>query len=139
MTQCRSFLVVAGVSCALSTGCVRISSTTIAAGAPPSTHSDSVNVFITRPPAAYSEVAVLRAHRFLVSDSKVLAALRKRAAALGANGILLLNAANAATQTHTGAGVIIGGRNNGNVIVGNATTEIDEFERAVAIRWGERQ
>jgi len=87
----------------------------------------------------YSEVAVLRAHRFLVSDSKVLAALRKRAAALGANGILLLNAANAATQTHTGAGVIIGGRNNGNVIVGNATTEIDEFERAVAIRWGERQ
>jgi hypothetical protein len=121
------------------TACLRISYTTLAT--PPSTtlRADSVRVFITKPPEAYTEVAVLKAHRFLVTDAKVLSGLRQTAADLGANGILLVNAANAATQTHTGTAVIIGGKNNGNVVVGNGKTEVDEFEKAVAIRWSREQ
>ena len=130
-------VVVAASIAALSslTACLRISTTTIATPSGATVRADSVRVFITRPPDAYTEVAVLKAHRFLVSDTKVLSGLRQKAAELGANGILLVNAANAATQTHTGTAVIIGGRNNGNVVVGNGKTEVDEFEKAVAIRW----
>ena len=134
----RTIIAVSTAALSSLTACVRISSTTIAAVPPTAVRADSVRVFITKPPQAYTEVAVLKAHRFLVTDSKVLSALRRKAAELGANGILLVNAANAATQTHTGAAVIIGGRDNGNVVVGNAKTEVDEFEKAVAIRWSIR-
>ena len=121
------------------TACLRISSTTIAAPPAMAVRADSVRVFITKPPEDYMEVAVLKAHRFLVTDSRVLSALRQKAADLGANGILLVNAANAATQTHTGTAVIIGGKGSGNVVVGNGKTEVDEFEKAVAIRWSRAQ
>ena len=134
----RMIIAISAATLSSLTACVRVSSTTIASTPSTAVRTDSVRVFITKPPQPYTEVAVLKAHRFLVTDSKVLAALRRKAADLGANGILLVNAANAATQTHTGAAVIIGGKDNGNVVVGNAKTEVDEFEKAVAIRWSVR-
>jgi hypothetical protein len=136
---CRFVAAVSVAALSSLTACVRISSTTIAVAPPATVRADSVRVFVTKPPETYAEVAVLKAHRFLVTDAKVLSALRQKAADLGANGILLVNAANAATQTHSGAAVIIGGRDNGNVVVGNAKTEVDEFEKAVAIRWSAKQ
>jgi hypothetical protein len=124
---------VAAVLLFSSAACVRVSSTTLAA--PVGMYNpDSVKVFaVTRPPE-YTELALLRAHRFLVSDTKVLDALKKRAAQMGANGILLINAANSGTESHSGSGVILGGRNAGNVVVGNGETTVDAFERAIAIR-----
>ena len=95
---------------------------------------DSVRVFAVNRPPQYTELAILRTHRFLVSDTKVLDALKKRAAQLGANAILLINAENSGTQSHSGTGVIVAGRNAGNVIVGDGETKIDAFERAIAIR-----
>src|SRR4051794_9052146 len=82
-----------------SSGCVHISTTPIASGRP-AISTDSVQVFATRTPTEYKELAVLRAHRFLVSDRKTLAALRREAADLGADGILLINAASSGTQHH---------------------------------------
>jgi cytidylate kinase len=122
------------VAVALSTSaCVRISSTSLA----PSVgmyNPDSVRVFAVNRPPEYTELAILRTHRFLVSDTRVLEELKKRAAQVGANAILLINAANSATQSHSGSGVIITGRDAGNVVIGDAETKIDAFERAVAIR-----
>jgi hypothetical protein len=94
---------------------------------------DSVRVFATQSPGEYTEVAVLRTHRFLVSDGRVLGALRERAARLGANGLLLLNTRGSGGVHGTGTGVIIGGRNTGQVVTGSVDTNVDEFERAVAI------
>jgi hypothetical protein len=34
--------------------------------------------------------------------------------------------------------VIIGGRNSGQVVAGSVDTNVDEFERAVAIRYAKR-
>ena len=62
-------------------------------------------------------------------------ALRRQAAALGANGIMLLNTRGDGSRTTSGSGIIVGGPNSGSVIVGNGTSEVDSFERAVAIRW----
>ncbi len=116
------------------TACVRVSTTRLApADAPVPT--DSVRVFATQSPGEYSELAVLRARRFLASDSRVLSALRKRAARLGANGLLLLNTRGPGGVRGSGTGVVIGGPRNGEVVVGNVQTEVDEFERAVAIRY----
>lgn len=135
MSKRRSIAVTgSGLLLASVLACVRVSSTRLAPSTEPAVERDSVTVFVTHPPATYTELAVLRAHRFLASDGKVLAALRKEASKVGANGLVLLNA-NAGTQRHSGTGVIIGGQNNGGVVVGNATTEVDVFERAVAIRW----
>lgn len=114
--------------------CVRVSTTALA----PSVgmyNPDSVRIFAVRQPPEFTELALLRAHRFLVSDTKVLDALRKRAAQLGANGLLLINTANSGTQSHSGSGVIISGQNAGGIVVGNADTKVDAFERAIAIRF----
>jgi hypothetical protein len=57
------------------------------------------------------------------------------AAAVGANGILLVNAAGSGTQQHSGVGVILGGKGAGSTVVGSGETTTDAFERAIAIRW----
>ena len=64
------------------TGCVHISTTPLA-NSGPAISPDSVQVFATKTPTEYKELAVLRAKRFLVSDKKTLAALRKEAAEMG--------------------------------------------------------
>ena len=115
-----------------STGCVHISTTPFG-GARPAIAPDSVQVFATQTPSEYKEVAVLRAKRFLVSDRKTLDALRKEAAKLGADGILLLNAAHSGTQHHESTGVIWT-RRRPDVVSSSTTTKIDAFERAVAIK-----
>ncbi len=118
----------------VATGCVRVSTTRLTRASAP-VSSDSVRVFATQTPGDYTELAVLRAHRFLARDSQVLRALRERAARLGANGLLLLNTRGSGGVRGSGTGVVIGGPRNGEVVVGNVQTEVDEFERAVAIRW----
>ena len=132
----RSPVVLALVMLSLG-ACVRVSSTRIAQsqGAVP---MDSVRVFATQSPGEYTELAVLRSHRFLVSDARVLNALREHAARLGANGLLLLNTRGSGGVHGTGTGVIIGGRNSGQVVTGSVDTNVDEFERAVAIRYAKR-
>jgi len=129
----RALFVAALASLSLS-ACVRVSTTRLAS-AGPSISTDSVRVFATQSPPEYVELAVLRAHRFLARDSQVLRALRERAARLGANGLLLLNTRGPGGVRGSGTGVIIGGRNDGQVVVGNVETNVDEFERAVAIRY----
>lgn len=132
----RSPVVLALVMLSLG-ACVRVSTTRIAqsqAAVP----VDSVRVFATQSPGEYTELAVLRSHRFLVSDTRVLNALREHAARLGANGLLLLNTRGSGGVHGSGTGVIVGGRNAGQVITGNVDTNVDEFERAVAIRYGKR-
>ncbi|MDF2771874.1 MAG: hypothetical protein K0S86_1368 [Geminicoccaceae bacterium] len=120
---------------ALSSGaCVRVSTTRLTS-AGPALPADSVRVFATQTPGEYTELAVLRARRFLARDSQVLRALRERAARLGANGLLLLNTRGSGGMRGSGTGVIIGGPSDGHVIVGNVETEVDDFERAVAIRY----
>lgn len=116
----------------VSGGCVHVSTTPIAAPRAPIA-PDSVQVFATQKPSEYKELAVLRAKRFLVSDKKTLAALRREAAELGADGILLVNAANSGTQHQDGTGVIWSDRQP-RVISTSSTTRIDAFERAVAIK-----
>ena len=119
------------------TACVRVSTTRIAP-ASSSVPTDSVRVFATQSPGEYQELAVLRAHRFLARDSQVLNALRERAARLGANGLLLLNTRGSGGVRGSGTGVVIGGPRDGEVVVGNVQTNVDEFERAVAIRYKAR-
>ena len=127
-------LIVAALALLPSAACVRVSTTRLTtAGAP--LPSDSVRVFATQTPGEYTELAVLRARRFLARDSHVLRALRERAARLGANGLLLLNTRGTGGVRGSGTGVIIGGSGDGQVVVGNVQTEVDDFERAVAIRY----
>lgn len=121
----------------VASGCVRVSTTRIGP-AESSVPADSVRVFATQSPGEYTELAVLRAHRFLARDAHVLRALRQRAADLGANGLLLLNTRGAGGVRGSGTGVVIGGPRDGQVVVGNVQTEVDEFERAVAIRYRPR-
>jgi hypothetical protein len=133
----RRALVAIALACVSATACVRVSTTRLtSAGA--SVPVDSVRVFATQSPGEYTELAVLRAHRFLARDAKVLDALRSRAARLGANGLLLLNTRGAGGVRGSGTGVVIGGPRAGEVVVGNVQTEVDEFERAVAIRYRSR-
>ena len=117
--------------------CVRVSATRLAP-ATTSIPADSVRVFATQSPAEYQELAVLRARRFFAGDAKVVRALRERAGRLGANGVLLLNTRGAGGVRGSGTGVVIGGPRAGEVIVGNVETNVDEFERAVAIRFTPR-
>lgn len=119
------------------TACVRVSTTRIAP-AGTSVPVDSVRVFATQSPPDYTELAVLRAHRFLARDAHVLNALRTSAAKLGANGLLLLNTRGAGGVRGSGSGVVIGGPRDGEVVVGNVQTDVDEFQRAVAIRYRSR-
>ena|SRR5215207_7973738 len=120
-----------------SAACVRVSTTRIAP-AQASVSTDSVRVFATQSPGEYTELAVLRARRFLARDSQVLNALRRRAAQLGANGLLLLNTRGSGGVRGSGTGVVIGGPRAGEVVTGSVRTEVDEFERAVAIRYRPR-
>jgi len=60
--------------------------------------------------------------------------LRERAAALGANGLLLVNAENSATQQHEGTAVIWSPGSKPSAVMGRGSTSIDEFEKAIAIR-----
>jgi hypothetical protein len=129
--QSRSLVAIIAIALA-STACVRVSTTRIAPAQRP-VDTDSVRVFATQSPGEYTELAVLRARRFLASDSRVLTALRKRAAQLGANGLLLLNTRGSGGMRGTGTGVVIGGPRSGDMVVGNVETQVDEFERAVAI------
>ena len=121
----------------LASACVRISTTRLGEPASPELPVDAVRVFATNAPANYTEVAVLKSHRFFANDSKVLDALREQAAKLGANGVLLLNTRGSGSSQHSGSGVIIGGRADGGVIVGSGTSKVDDFERAVAIRYSD--
>ena len=126
----RPFVVVLALA---ATACVRVSATQLEPGHA-SVAPDSVRVYVTRTPEAYTEIAVLRTHRFLVSDAKVLDALRRRAARLGADGILLLNPRTVGSSTTSGSGVVIRADAEPAVVVGSSETKVDEFERAVAIR-----
>jgi hypothetical protein len=121
----------------LTVGCVRVSATRLAP-AGPATAADSVRVFATQLPGDYTELAILRVHRFLVRDQHVVRALRRRAAQLGANGLLLLNTRGAGGVRGSGTGVVIGGPHDGTVVVGNVQTDVDDLERAVAIRYRPR-
>ena len=134
--QCRALVAITLVSL-VATACVRVSTTRIAP-ATSSVPTDSVRVFATQSPGEYQEVAVLRVHRFLARDSHVLNALRHRAARLGANGLLLLNTRGDGGVRGSGTGVVIGGPRDGEVVFGTMQTDVDEFERAVAIRYRTR-
>ena len=125
------------LGCVSATACVRVSTTRLAT-AQASVPTDSVRVFATQSPGDYTELAVLRAHRFLARDTQVLSALRSRAARLGANGLLLLNTRGSGGVRGSGTGVVVGGPRAGEVVVGNVQTDVDEFERAVAIRYQPR-
>jgi uncharacterized protein YbjQ (UPF0145 family) len=115
-----------------SSGCVNVSTTPFG-DIGPAVSPDSVQVFATRVPAEYKEVAILRADRVLANDKKVLAALRREAAKLGANGILLINLPNSGTRQHGGTGVIIS-QGKADVVAASGETTVDAFEKAVAIR-----
>ena len=132
----RSPVVLALVMLSLS-ACVRVSTTRIGQ-TQASVPVDSVRVFATQSPGDYTELAVLRSHRFLASDSRVLNALREQAARLGANGLLLLNTRGSGGVHGTGTGVVIAGRGSGQVVTGSVDTDVDEFERAVAIVYKSR-
>jgi len=119
------------------TACVRVSTTRLAP-ATTAIHSDSVRVFATQSPGEHQELAVLRTRRFLASDSRVLTALRRHAAGLGANGLLLLNTRGSGGVQDSGTGVVIGGPRDGEVIVGSVQTNVDELQRAVALRYTRR-
>ena len=119
------------------TACVRVSTTRLAP-ATTAIHSDSVRVFATQSPGEHQELAVLRTRRFLASDSRVLTALRRHAAGLGANGLLLLNTRGSGGVQDSGTGVVIGGPRDGEVIVGSVQTNVDEIQHAVAIRYTRR-
>ena len=119
------------------TACVRVSTTRLAP-ATTAIHSDSVRVFATQSPGEHQELAVLRTRRFLASDSRVLTALRRHAAGLGANGLLLLNTRGSGGVQGSGTGVVIGGPRDGEVIVGSVQTNVDEIQHAVAIRYTRR-
>ena len=118
------------------TACVRVHSTPLASTPYPAVPADSVRLFALNPPAKYTEVAIMSTQRIFGSDRKAVAALREKAGRLGANGVLLLNP-RAAVLGNSGpnVGVIVGGKNPSTVIVGDQGNEIDEFGRAVAIRY----
>lgn len=118
-------------------GCTYVRSTPLAAARYPAVPADSVRLFATNTPARYVEVAMLRVEGLLTTDARSARALREKAAKLGANGIILLNARAVATHGGPNVGVIVGGSKGGSstVIVGDGDHEVKEFERAVAIRY----
>ena len=119
------------------TACVRVHSTPLASVPLPPVPADSVRVFALNAPAKYTEIAMMRVNGFFTSDKKSVRALREKAGAMGANGVILLNP-RAAVLGNSGPdiGVIIGGKHPSSVIVGESDNDdIDEFKRAVAIRY----
>ena len=135
MTRClRPVLTAAAL---IVTACVRVHSTPLASVPLPPVPADSVRLFALNAPAKYTEIAMMRVDGFFSSDKKAVSALRKKAAAMGANGVILLNP-RAAVLGNSGPniGVIVGGRHPSTVIVGDGDNdEIDEFKRAIAIRY----
>ncbi|NUQ21859.1 MAG: hypothetical protein HOQ09_12995 [Gemmatimonadaceae bacterium] len=100
--------------------------------------ADSVRFFATNVPTKYVEIAMMRVEAIVSSDRRSARALREKAAKMGANGIILLNARGAVARGGgTNVGVIIGGKNGSSTaIVGDGDdAELKEFERAVAIRY----
>lgn len=129
-------LLTALLGAATATACVHVATTPLGAGRGlPPVPADSVRVFATQAPAAYTELALLRTERplSLASDRRALRALRQQAGQLGANGVLLLNPRNAASTHGDVRGIILGRRTG--VFSGQVDTEVDEVERAVAIRY----
>ena len=122
---------------ALAGACARVRATPLAAVSYPAVSPDSVRFFATNAPAKYVEIAMLRTQVFLAGDAKSARALREKAARLGANGIILLNARAVSTRGGPNVGVILGGAKDGSsaVVLGDGDQEVKEFERAVAIRY----
>jgi hypothetical protein len=121
----------------LATACVRVHSTPLASVPLQPVPADSVRLFALNAPAKYTEIAMMRVDGFLASDKKSVRALRQKAGAMGANGIILLNP-RAAVLGNSGPniGVILGGKHPSTVIMGDGDNDaIDEFKRAVAIRY----
>jgi len=113
---------------------VRVAATPLTPGAAYApVPADSVRLFVTRAPARYTELALLKADGFFPQrDAKRLRALRERAGQLGANGLLLLGTQ--APASVDVSGVVVGGPASGSVLVGQAGGAEDET-RAVAIRY----
>jgi hypothetical protein len=120
---------------ASASACVRVSTTPLGAAALPAVAADSVRVFATLAPPSYTEVAVLRATRVLRGGPAALRALRAEAGRLGANGLLLLNTRAAASGSAAVSGVVVGGPEAGGVVTGRTVGDVDDFARAVAIRF----
>lgn len=121
----------------LAGACVHVRATPLAAVSYPAVSPDSVRFFATNHPSKYVEIAMLRAEVIFAGDEKSARALREKAAKLGANGVILLNARAVSTRGGTNIGVILGGSKEGNstVVIGDGDQEVKEFERAVAIRY----
>ena len=120
----------------ITAACVRIHSTPLAAAPHAPVPADSVRLFALNAPAKYTEVAMMRVDRFFSTDRKSVRALREKAGAMGANGIILLNP-RAAVLGNSGpnVGVIVGGKHPSSVIFDDNDGDIDEFKRAIAIRY----
>ena len=118
----------------VSTACTWVHTTPLAPAAYPEVPADSVRLFATNPPAKYVEIAMMRVEGFISTDKRSAKALREKAGKMGANGVLLLNPRAAVIGSTGGVGVVIGGKNPA-VVVGGEESGVDEFERAVAIRY----
>ena len=118
----------------LATACTWVHTTPLDPTAYPEVPADSVRLFATNPPAKYVEIAMMRVEGFISTDKRSVKALREKAGKMGANGVLLLNPRAAVIGSTGGVGVILGGKNP-SVVVGSEESGVDEFERAVAIRY----
>ncbi len=114
--------------------CTSVHATALSTTAYPEVSPDSVRLFATNVPARYVEIAMMRVDAIIWSDKRSVKALREKAGKLGANGILLLNPRAAVVGGSSGVGVILGGKNP-SVVVGAEDEGVNEFERAVAIRY----
>ena len=114
--------------------CTWVHTTPLAATAYPEVPADSVRLFATNPPARYVEIAMMRVEGIVSTDKRSAKALREKAGKMGANGVILLNPRAAVLGGNNGVGVIVGGKNP-SVVVGGEDDGVDEFERAVAIRY----
>jgi hypothetical protein len=128
------FLLVALTACA-STSKVMVGQTR------PPTTPDQVRIY-SQPPAHYEEIAVLdtQSGGFTYGEQKkmdeVLANLRKAAAELGANGVLLEGHGNVSSGSGVGVGVgkeSYGGSSSTGVGVGLSISPSPKHARAVAI------
>ncbi|HEX2717817.1 MAG TPA: hypothetical protein VHM67_09075 [Gemmatimonadaceae bacterium] len=119
---------------ALTGACTWVHTTPLAATSYPEVPADSVRLFATNPPAKYVEIAMMRVEGIIATDKRSAKALREKAGKMGANGVILLNPRAAVVGGGSGVGVIVGGKNP-SVVVGGDEQEVDEFERAVAIRY----
>lgn len=119
---------------ALTGACTWVHTTPLAATAYPEVPADSVRLFATNPPARYVEIAIMRVEGIISTDKRSAKALREKAGKMGANGVILLNPRAAVLGGGGGVGVVVGGKNP-SVVVAGEDNEVDEFERAVAIRY----